>query len=448
METDSIVQADNKKKNNLKIEGRWKSAFSLTFANIMDNNEGTGFITAMFPIIRQQLGMTLGMLGWMAALPKIMAIFFGPLWASVGRKYDRKMVLIFVTGIWGLWAIAIGFAQNVTQLVIFVIISLIGASASQPLMQELLMDLFGDDERGKAVSIVFGVAGLFALPMFAVNAWLSGMADGWRYGFFGAGVLSALSGLLIWLFLKDPGRGASEIDHKDIEEAHKEGYGLVKWSEVVELFKVKTFVLMLCQRVLSGHLLMLSFGVVYMTDVLKLDLKTANLMMMPLFVGMLLGMLVFGFIGDWIHRHYPKYGRIGTIQFLQGMYVILAFFGTQFVYDGLAIYGVLFFFMGFFASSNMAVNRPIIAAVVKPELRGTAFALFVSVFESIAWAIFNVAAGQIGESVGLKPVFFIVLVVIMLINTAFITLIYKPYAQDVKALHEYLTGHKEHEAGA
>jgi len=401
----------------------------------------------MFPLIRAQLGMTLGMLGWMAALPKIMAVFFGPFWASVGRKYDRKQVLIFVTGIWGLWAIAIGFSQSVAQLVIFVIISLIGASASQPLMQELLMDLFGDEERGKAVSIVFGLAGLVALPMIAVNAWLAGMDSGWRYGFFGAGVLSAVSGILIWLFLKDPGRGASEAGHKEVEETRKEGYGLVKWSEVVELFKVKTFVLMLGQRVLSGHLLMMSFGVVYMTDVLKLDLQTANLMMMPLFMGALLGMLAFGFIGDWIHRKYPKYGRIGTIQFLQGAYVVLAFFGTQFVYSSLAIYGILFFFMGFFASSNMSVNRPIVASVVKPELRGTAFALFVSVFESIAWAIFNVAAGQIGESVGLKPVFFAVLVVIMLVNTAFITLIYKPYSHDVKALHEYLAG-KGQEAGA
>ena len=104
-----------------KIKDRWKSAFSLTFASMLDNNEGTSFITAMFPLIREQLSMSLGVLGWMAALPKIIAIFFGPFWASVGRKYNRKNVLIFATGIWGLWAIAIGLSQSVTQLFIFVI---------------------------------------------------------------------------------------------------------------------------------------------------------------------------------------------------------------------------------------------------------------------------------------------------------------------------------------
>ncbi|WP_420630311.1 MFS transporter [Candidatus Leptofilum sp.] len=431
-----------------KIEGRWKSGFSLSFASFLDNNEGTSFITAMFPIIREQLGMSLGTLGWMAALPKILAVIFGPFWASVGRKYNRKNVLIFATGIWGLWAIAIGLSQSVTQLFLFVIISLIGAVASQPLMQEMLMDLFGDEERGKAVSLVFGASAIVIIPMFAVNAWLATMDNGWRIGFYAAGILSALSGLIIWRFLNDPGRGASESELAEVEQVRKEEYGLVNWEEVKELFQIKTFVLMLGQRVLSGHLLMLSFGVVYMVDVLGLDTPQANLMMIPLMVGVISGMFAFGFIGDWIHKKSPQYGRIGAIQFIQFVYAIMAFFGTQFLYDNVAIYGVLFFSMGFFGSANMGVNRPIVASVVRPELRGTAFALFVSVFEAIAWAIYNVVAGQLGEIYGLKPVFLAVLVILMLVNTAFITLLYKPYAKDVQALKDSLATRRDNYVNA
>ncbi len=210
-----------------KIKGRWKSAFSLVFASLLDNNEGTSFITAMFPLIREQLGMALGVLGWMTALPKIMAVFFGPFWASIGRKYNRKNVLILATGVWGLWAIAIGMSQSVVHLFIFVAISLIGASASMPLMQEMLMDLFDDEERGKAVSIVFGVSGIVMIPMMGVNAWLAGMDSGWRYGFYAAGILSALSGLIIWLFLDDPGRGAADMN-LEAEQVRQEEYGLIK----------------------------------------------------------------------------------------------------------------------------------------------------------------------------------------------------------------------------
>ena len=425
-----------------KIKGRWRSALSLSFASMLDNNEGTSFITAMFPLIREQLGMALSTLGWMAALPKIIAVIFGPFWASVGRKYNRKRVLIFATGIWGLWAVAIGFAQNVWQLFTLVAISLIGATASQPLMQELLMDLFDDKERGKAVSIVYGLAGIVMLPLTAVNAWLAGMENGWRYGFYGAGILSFLSGILIWLLLDDPGRGASDMGISEAEEARKEEYGLVNWQEVKELFKVKTFVLMLGQRVLSGHLLLLSMGVVFMTDALQIDLQTANILMMPLYLGMMLGMFTFGFIADWIHKESPKYGRIYTIQGIQLIYALLALIMLSANFENKMLYGVIFFFMGFFGSANMGVNRPIVASVVKPELRGTAFALFVSVFEAIAWAIYNIAAAQIGERIGLKPVFFVVLVGLMLVNTAFITLLYKPYANDVKALDNEIAARK------
>jgi MFS family permease len=179
---------------------------------------------------------------------------------------------------------------------------------------------------------------------------------------------------------------------------------------------------------------MLSFGVVFMTDALGIDLQTANLLMMPLFLGALAGMFLFGFIADWIHKKSPKLGRIYTIQAIQLMYAVLAFVMLTANFENKMMYGVLFFLMTFFGSANMGVNRPIVASVVKPELRGTAFALFVSVFEAIAWAIYNVAAGQIGERVGLKPVFMVVLVGLMLVNTAFITLLYKPYASDVQAL--------------
>ncbi len=188
---------------------------------------------------------------------------------------------------------------------------------------------------------------------------------------------------------------------------------------------------------------MLSMGVIYMHDALGIDLQKANLMMMPLIIGVLSGMFTFGFVGDWANRRFPKFGRIGAIQAIQFVYAILAFFGTQFIYPNVAVYAVIFFFMGFFGSANMGVNRPIVAAVVRPELRGTAFAIFVSVVEAIAWAIYNVAAGQFGEIYGLKPVFFVVLVVLMLVNTAFITLIYKPYARDSQALKDEMAARRE-----
>ena len=112
------------------------------------------------------------------------------------------------------------------------------------------------------------------LPLFAVNAWLATLDSGWRYAFFAAGILSAISGLVIWVFVDDPGRGAAESELADVAQARQEEYGLIQWSEVKELFKIKTYSLILVQRLLSGHLLMLSLGVAYFVDVLgKMLLK-------------------------------------------------------------------------------------------------------------------------------------------------------------------------------
>jgi MFS family permease len=67
---------------------------------------------------------------------------------------------------------------------------------------------------------------------------------------------------------------------------------------------------------------------------------------------------------------------------------------------------------------NPPVNRPIVASVVPPELRGQAFAIFLTIFETIGWAVFALGAGRFAASVGIQTVFLWVLVGLMLVNAA------------------------------
>jgi MFS-type transporter involved in bile tolerance (Atg22 family) len=76
--------------------------------------------------------------------------------------------------------------------------------------------------------------------------------------------------------------------------------------------------------------------------------------------------------------------------------------------------------------------------VVSPEMRGTAFAVFSSIFEALAHMIYGLLAGKLGEIFGLKPVFTAILVVLMIVNVFYCFLMYKPYAKDVEALHQKL----------
>jgi len=421
-----------------KVKGRWRTLFTIGFSMSMDNGEGSGFFQNLFPVIRESINLSLTNLGVIAAIPRIVSLFFGPFWAYMSRRYNRKMILVLVTGIWGLWAIAIGMSEHLWQIYLFITISVIGAAASQPIAQEMMTDLFNDEERGFATSVLWGGASILGIGFVPAAAWLATIPNGWRYGFYGIGVISALSGLLIWIVVRDPGRGATEKELRDLDRELRDQYSRVKWEEVKQLFKIKTFTLIVGQRLLSGHLLMITFGVVYLVDIFGYDTSQANLIMMPHYIGMLLGFFLGGFMGDRFHRKFPKYGRIGVIQGIQLVYVIAAFFGTQIVWGSQTPFLIFFFIMGLMSTSSAGSNRPIIASVVSPEMRGTAFAVFSSVFEALAHMIYSLLAGKLGEIFGLKPVFTWILVGLMVVNVLYCTLMYKPYAKDIEVLHQQL----------
>jgi predicted MFS family arabinose efflux permease len=421
-----------------KVKGRWRSLFTIGFSMTMDSGEGSGFFQNLFPVIRESLNLSLTNLGVIAAIPRIVGLFFGPFWAYMSLRFNRKTILVLVTGFWGLWAIAIGMSQSLWQIYLFITISVIGAAASQPIAQEMMTDLFTDDERGTAMSVLRGGSSILGIGFVPAAAWLATIPDGWRYGFFGVGVISAISGLLMWIFVRDPGRGATEKELQDLDRELREKLNVMKWDEVKQLFKNKTFTLIVVQRLLSGHLLMITFGVVYLVDIFGYDTPQANLIMIPHYIGMLLGFFLGGFTGDRIHRRYPKYGRIGVIQTIQVVYVIAAFFGTQILWKSQTPFLIFFFIMGLMSTSSAGSNRPVIASVVSPEMRGTAFAVFSSVFEGLAHLIYSLLAGKLGETFGLKPVFTAILVVLMVVNVLYCTLMYKPYARDVEAMHQQL----------
>lgn len=128
---------------------------------------------------------------------------------------------------------------------------------------------------------------------------------------------------------------------------------------------------------------------------------------------------------------------------IQVFFAIFAFFGLQF--DRGSLWGFLPFFvaMGFLQGLGPGINRPIIISVTLPEMRSTAFALFVSVFEALTWALYNLLGGFVGERYGLQPVFLVVLVVLMLVNALFIFTIYRPYPRDVERVSRILKSRQE-----
>ncbi|MFJ9522306.1 MFS transporter [Kitasatospora sp. NPDC101801] len=425
------------------VRGRWRQLSLLGGAMLVDGTEA-GLVTGLFPVIRHALDLTLGALGVLTAAGKLIGVLAAPLWVWAARRWSRKGVLVVSTGLWGVWGVAAGFSRNFAQLLLFVTVLAAGYAAAQPLVSELVGDLFDSASRGRAVGALYGSLALAGSVLGPLIGQLAGFREGWRWGLWGVGALNILVGVVLLLCLRDPGRGAAEHQLADLDHATREARTKIDVATVVSLFRIPSFAILLVSRLLSGHLLLSSFAVVYLVDVFGFTTQRAAVVLMPLGIGYLLGTLAGGFLADWAARRSPRHGLPGVLQGAQISFAVLAFLGTQVHYSGIGAYALLFCLMGIAQGVNPAVNRPMVMAVTPPELRATAFTVYVSVFEAVAWAAFGLGAGFLGQTYGLQPVFLAVLVVLMLVNGAFLTLLHRPYAEDVQRVQRELDLRRQH----
>ena len=113
-----------------KVKGRGGGLTALAFASIVDGFEG-GLVNTLFPVIRDALGLQTSALGILTAISRFARMLFGPIWASLADRYGRKKILFVATGLWGIWTVAAGFAQDSTQLFILYSIGVIGTVADR-----------------------------------------------------------------------------------------------------------------------------------------------------------------------------------------------------------------------------------------------------------------------------------------------------------------------------
>src|SRR2546428_5947372 len=89
---------------------RWVTVGVLSMLQLVENSEG-GLINSLFPVIRADLGLGLGSLGVLTSIGKFARMLCGPIWAILGDRYGRKLILV-VTALWGVWMVAAGLAQS------------------------------------------------------------------------------------------------------------------------------------------------------------------------------------------------------------------------------------------------------------------------------------------------------------------------------------------------
>jgi MFS family permease len=412
------------------VPHRWRNLATLTGVSMIDNTEA-GVTTTLFPSIAHALRLDSGHLGLLAALGKVVAVPFGPAWVWLAGRIGRRGAIVASTVVAGGFGIAAGFASDWIQLAVFNTLMSAAIIGSAPIANAVITDSFEDRARGRAVGYFYGVVTLVSSLLGQVTALFTGLTDGWRYGMWTISGLCILAGLAVAVFFRDPGIGAAEAQLADLDERDRVKTP-VSVRSVLSLFKIPTFSLMMLSRLLSGHLLIAIFGVRFLVAERHFTNAVAASVLLPFGLGYFAGTIGGGWLLALLDRTLPDRGRVAYIQAAQVFFAVVAFAATQFGYGGIVTYCVLWALMGFGQGLNPPVNRPIVAAVILPELRGQAFAIFVTVFETIGWAVFSLGAGQLADSLGIQAVFLWTLVVLMLVNAAVLTSLYLTYPRDAR----------------
>lgn len=415
------------------VPGRWRR-LALVVAPLWADNNESSVLSTLAPVIIAAIGAPVAAVGYLTSIGKFISVVFGPLWAWVARRTNRKIAFAIATCLAGIATAATGLAQSYGQLIVLFGLSAVFIAAALPIASEITADLFDERSRGRANGYTWGAISLLGSILGPLIGQLSRVPDGWRYGFFFWGAITVLTSVLLAVFFADPAVGASEPSTAMLTARQRAENDRITWAKVGRMFQIPTFVLMLIQRLISGHLLIASFGIVFLVKTYGFSTATASIVTLPFGVGYLIGTLGGGAATDLLQTRLPRIGRIIVLQFAQFGFAVVALLGTQHDWGGIGVFAGFWAVMGFMQGLNPGVNRPIVAAVVPPELRGAAFALMLSVFEALAYALFNLIAGLLVGVIGLAGVMLWIPGVLMLVNAAFCTILYRTYPRDTEKL--------------
>jgi MFS family permease len=408
---------------------------------MVENSEG-GLINSLFPVIRADLGLNLGALGVLTSVGKFARMIFGPIWAMLGDRFGRKLILV-VTALWGIWTMAAGLAQNFEQLLVLYAIGVLGTVAGEPISNGLVSDLFKANERGKVYGTMRSITGGASIILTPLIGQLAGIPDnqGWRIGMYIMGGIGVLAGILTWMFVTDPRKAGgiastATADEPAAAAGKEEGF---KFAHVPRLLAIPTVALMAVQLLFITSLVLFAFQVVFLTDVRHYTTQEATIITSVFFLGFTISSFVGGLLGDWFAKRNPRTGRIMLMQLYLIAFAVMSFLAMQIDWPDRVLDYVVWLIFGLFGSIGFSgAVLPMVTTVVLPQYRSTAFALLFSFVQGALAALLSLALGGLAQEYGLRPVMLGLVTIPYAINAVFWFVFYRVYPRDQERMRQHL----------
>jgi len=426
--------------SNEKKKQQRRTLFALSFGYFIDQGEGQA-MSVLFPTLQALWGLSYSNLGVISTIRNLLQSLSAPFWGFLADKISRKMVILFGTGIWGLWTVAVGFTQNFGQLLTIRAISGIGLGCLMPATFSIMSDTFPPKDRGKALGKMEAI-GVLGIIIATLGLGFLATPTLWRWGYFLLGGFSVISGLVVWFLVSEPVRGEAEPELAGkITRENAQQFGL-QFRDLPKVLKIPTIWVAIAQG-LAGSMpwvVMQAFLITWLVNDRNIPSEQATMVFAGIVLGTVFSNVIGGYLGDWAEQKSPRYGRtiIGQVSIISGIPLTFILFTQTADWSLWGIIGLAFFTALMISWPGKGAKEPMMQGVTPPELRGTAFAMTTFIESGFA-AIAGVLAGSLADQIGLSNALIWTVPVPWIICALLFSLFYITYPKDAEKLRHQMS---------
>lgn len=354
-------------------------------------------ISAVFPLLRADLGASDVMLGTIASAFLWSYAIGSPIVGWIADHISRtRMVLISLTA-WSLVTMATGLTHSANQLIGIRVLLGLAECAYIPAAVGLLADHHGSQQRGRAIGIHTAGLGIGAVAGSTLAGFL-GQRYGWRSTFLILGAAGLFLSFIATIVLRGKDQPISSTSSITIQETPETG-GILR-----ALLRVPSYWVLLVQSLLLsiGIWIFLNWLPLYFTESFGMSLARAGfygaaLLEFPLLFGVVAG----GYISDAVARRNSA-GRM-LVQMICYVIasVLLLVFTRNFTFALVAAALLGFALMRSFAVAN---ESPLLCDLLPSRQRSTAIGLMNSA-NTFAGGVGVFGAGVLKSNFGLSAIF-------------------------------------------
>lgn len=424
-----------------------RTLFALGLGYLVDQGEAQS-MGVLSPIIQSIWGISFTNIGLMETLRSIAQTVSAPFWGYAADKYSRKKVLIFGTGIWGLWTVAIGLVPSFGSMLVIRTISGLGLGCLMPATFSLLGDHYPQSKRGMALGVI-GLVGLLGTVLGVLALGFAASPDLWRWGFVGLGAASVLSGLAIWWLVDEPPRGSAEPELAGLMTHADEKNYSINFKDMLRTLTIPTVWAAIVQGV-SGTMPWVVMSIFFInwlvTDLhysneitLSSSQGSAPLVFAMIVIGAAIGNLMGGLIGDYAEKINPKYGRtiIGQFSVFCGVPLMYFLLTNAAQMSFWSLVGMFFLTAVLISWPGRGAKEPMMQAVVLPEMRSSAYSM-VALVEGGLSAFAGLIAGSLANQIGLTGALVWTIPFPWLICTILFSAFYFTYPKDAARVRQHM----------